>query len=94
MINVSNGGKDLIEDSEIMLSFGRRYGIVGRNGTGKTTFLRALATYEIKGLPANCQVLHVEQEIVGNNTTVLQVCCHVGTSAFVFEIYFDILGIL
>lgn len=33
-INVSNGGKSLIEDSELMLAHGRRYGVVGRNGTG------------------------------------------------------------
>lgn len=29
---------------------------IGRNGTGKTTFLRALAGGDIKGLPPNCQV--------------------------------------
>jgi len=31
-------------------------------GTGKTTLLRALAARQIKGIPANCQILHVEQE--------------------------------
>lgn len=29
---------------------------VGRNGTGKTTLLRALAVHQIKGIPANMQV--------------------------------------
>ena len=79
-INVTNGGKNLIEDSELMLAHGRRYGLVGRNGTGKSTFLRALVSGEIKGLPKHAQVLHVEQEVVGDDTTVLQVrfrslCC-------------------
>ena len=32
--NVSNGGKDLIADATMMLAFGRRYGLIGRNGTG------------------------------------------------------------
>jgi hypothetical protein len=32
--SVSNGGKDLISDATLMLAFGRRYGLVGRNGTG------------------------------------------------------------
>jgi hypothetical protein len=41
--------------------------------TGKTTFLRALAGGEIKGLPTGCQVLHVEQEVAGDDTTVMQV---------------------
>ena len=31
-----------------------------------------LAAGEIKGVPSNCQVLHVEQEVVGDDTTVLQ----------------------
>ena len=38
-----------------MLALGRRYGLVGRNGTGKTTFLRALASKSIKGIPDNVQ---------------------------------------
>lgn len=41
--------------------------------SGKTTFLRALACGEIKGLPPSFQVLHVEQEVAGDDTTVLQV---------------------
>ncbi len=32
--NVSNGGKDLIVDASVTLAYGRRYGLVGRNGTG------------------------------------------------------------
>jgi hypothetical protein len=39
---------------------------------GKTTLLRHLASHEIKGIPATCQVLHVEQEVVGDDTQVLQ----------------------
>jgi hypothetical protein len=40
-----------------------RYGLVGRNGTGKTTLLRHLAQRQLKGIPDNCQILHVEQEV-------------------------------
>ena len=69
--SVSNGGADLIADADVVLAYGRRYGLVGRNGTGKTTFLRALATRQIAGLPSNCQVLHVEQEVAGGTVTVL-----------------------
>lgn len=83
--SVSNGGKELIQNGELMLATGRRYGLVGRNGTGKTTLLRALANKQIKGIPTNCQVeaslltscdsvlkvVHVEQEARGDDTTVL-----------------------
>ncbi|CAI0441754.1 unnamed protein product [Linum tenue] len=70
--NISVGGRDLIVDGSLTLSFGRHYGLVGRNGTGKTTYLRHMAMHAIDGIPANCQVLHVEQEVVGDDTTALQ----------------------
>ncbi|KAI9173911.1 hypothetical protein LWI28_008600 [Acer negundo] len=70
--NVSVGGRDLIVDGSVTLSFGRHYGLVGRNGTGKTTFLRHMAMHAIDGIPSNCQILHVEQEVVGDDTTALQ----------------------
>lgn len=47
-------------------------GLVGRNGTGKTTFLRHMAMHAIDGIPKNCQILHVEQEVVGDDITALQ----------------------
>jgi len=36
---------------------------VGRNGTGKTTLLRALSGHQIRGTPPALQILHVEQEV-------------------------------
>ncbi|XP_008778513.1 ABC transporter F family member 3 [Phoenix dactylifera] len=69
---VSVGGRDLIKDASVTLSFGRHYGLVGRNGTGKTSFLRHMAMHAIDGIPKNCQILHVEQEVEGDDTSALQ----------------------
>ncbi|GFP84412.1 ABC transporter f family member 3 [Phtheirospermum japonicum] len=69
---ISVGGRDLIVDGCVTLSFGRHYGLVGRNGTGKTTFLRYMALHAIEGIPKNCQILHVEQEVVGDDISALQ----------------------
>ncbi|MBM4362543.1 MAG: ABC-F family ATP-binding cassette domain-containing protein, partial [Deltaproteobacteria bacterium] len=48
MINVSGlgkafGGRTLFEGVSLQLSPGARYGLVGANGSGKTTFLEILA---------------------------------------------------
>eukprot|EP00197_Chlamydomonas_leiostraca_P008797 CAMPEP_0202864636 /NCGR_PEP_ID=MMETSP1391-20130828/4798_1 /ASSEMBLY_ACC=CAM_ASM_000867 /TAXON_ID=1034604 /ORGANISM="Chlamydomonas leiostraca, Strain SAG 11-49" /LENGTH=767 /DNA_ID=CAMNT_0049544399 /DNA_START=78 /DNA_END=2381 /DNA_ORIENTATION=- len=85
--DVSNGGKDLIQDASLSLAYGRRYGLVGRNGTGKTTLLRALASHEIRGIPAACQILHVEQEVVGDDMPVMQAVleCDVERSSLLKE---------
>jgi hypothetical protein len=45
---------------------------VGRNGTGKTTLLRALAGHQVKGIPANMQVRIVQ--ICGAGHQVLLGC--------------------
>ncbi|SCU83037.1 LAFA_0D01398g1_1 [Lachancea sp. 'fantastica'] len=39
-------GKVLIQDSQVELNYGRRYGLLGENGCGKSTFLKSLATRE------------------------------------------------
>ncbi|KAA8576432.1 hypothetical protein EYC84_006556 [Monilinia fructicola] len=52
-------------------SYGRRYGLVGQNGIGKSTLLRALARREL-AVPTHISILHVEQEISGDDTPALQ----------------------
>ena len=69
---VSNGGAWLIRDAKLTLAHGRRYGLVGRNGTGKTTLMRAISSGQVQGIPPHVQVLHVEQEVAGDDTTALE----------------------
>lgn len=40
-------GMVLVEDTTIELNYGRRYGLIGRNGCGKSTFLQCLAAREV-----------------------------------------------
>ena len=65
-------GKALLSEANLRLVHGRRYGIVGRNGCGKTTMLKAIAHHDIEGFPRGLRVLHVAQEVVGDDTPVLQ----------------------
>jgi len=68
--DVSVAGETLIKDASITLTYGRHYGLVGRNGAGKTTFLRRISSGELS-IPPDVQVLHVEQEVIGDDTTAL-----------------------
>ena len=39
-LDMNMGGKQLLDDCDVTLVFGRRYGLIGHNGVGKTTFLK------------------------------------------------------
>ena len=71
-VTISIGGVVICEDAEFKINYGRRYVLIGRNGLGKTTILNAIATREIEGIPKHLQILHVEQETVANDNTLLQ----------------------
>ena len=50
-ISVIVGGRALLEDTSVKLAYGRKYGLVGRNGIGKTCFMNALARSEFEKTP-------------------------------------------
>jgi ATP-binding cassette subfamily F protein 3 len=54
-------GKTLLESSNVKLAYGRKYGLVGRNGIGKTCLMNALARGEFPKMPNHLQILLVEQ---------------------------------
>lgn len=70
-IDINFAGNRILTDASLTLAHGRRYGLVGRNGIGKSTLLRALSRREL-AVPAHLTILHVEQEITGDDTTALQ----------------------
>ncbi|USP74514.1 hypothetical protein yc1106_01788 [Curvularia clavata] len=69
--DLSMPGLRILTDSSLTLAYGRRYGLVGQNGIGKSTLLRALSRREVP-IPTHISILHVEQEITGDDTPALQ----------------------
>ncbi len=69
------GSKDLFIDAEIRIRPGRRYGLVGANGTGKTTILRHLAAHAIPNVvvPFDARIIHVNQEVPGEERSAIAV---------------------
>lgn len=61
-VDLSIGGIRMLTDASFTLSYGHRYGLVGQNGIGKSTLLRALSRREV-AIPTHISILHVDQEV-------------------------------
>lgn len=70
--SISAAGKPLFVNANLSITFGRRYGLVGPNGHGKTTLLRHIADKKSMGLPMSLDILLCEQEVVADDTPAVQ----------------------
>ena len=69
--SIAAKGKDLFRDASLLIAAGRRYGLVGPNGHGKTTLLRHIGSRALQ-IPPNIDVLYCEQEVVADEKTALE----------------------
>lgn len=68
--SISVKNKILFKDANINCSQGNRYGFIGKNGCGKTTFLRYLSSQLDK---SDLTFLQVEQEVEANEKTPFEI---------------------
>ena len=64
-------GRLLVEDTTIELNYGHRYGLLGRNGCGKSSFLKCLAEREVP-IPDHLDVYLLEEEAKPEEVSALQ----------------------
>ncbi|KHJ82610.1 hypothetical protein OESDEN_17696, partial [Oesophagostomum dentatum] len=69
-VDISIGTKQLLSSADLTMAYGRRYGLVGRNGIGKTTLLKMISSGQLR-IPSGINLLAVEQEVVGDDTRVI-----------------------
>ncbi|CAH2314289.1 ATP-binding cassette sub-family F member 1 [Pelobates cultripes] len=69
--SISAHGKELFVNADLYVVAGRRYGLVGPNGKGKTTLLKHIANKALN-IPPNIDVLLCEQEVVADETPAVQ----------------------
>ncbi|KDR09962.1 ATP-binding cassette sub-family F member 1 [Zootermopsis nevadensis] len=69
--SISAKGNDLFVNASLLIASGRRYGLVGPNGHGKTTLLRHIASRAF-AIPPNIDILHCEQEVVADDTPAVE----------------------
>ena len=59
------GGKILLNGARLVLKRGRRYGLCGANGVGKSTLMKAIAANKVDGFPPpdKLRTVYVEHDI-------------------------------
>ncbi|XP_066994272.2 ATP-binding cassette sub-family F member 1 [Anabrus simplex] len=69
--SISAKGKDLFVNASLLIANGRRYGLVGPNGHGKTTLLRHIASRAF-AIPPSIDILCCEQEVVADDHSAVE----------------------
>lgn len=70
-------GNVLIQDTMIELTIGRRYGLLGSNGSGKSTFLKCLAKREVP-IPDHVDIWYLAEEESPKDTSAFDCVVQVG----------------
>lgn len=70
-VSMSMFGRELIQDTSIILNHGRRYGLIGANGSGKTTLLACLASRELP-IPDHIDIWFVHREAEPGDDSALK----------------------
>ena len=70
-IQLYGGKQELLTDATLKLVHGTKYGLVGRNGTGKSTLLHAISD-RVVPMPDHLHIIHVEQEAAPSHKSALQ----------------------
>jgi len=60
-------GMVMLDHTEIVLNHGNRYGLLGRNGCGKSTLMKALGARAVP-IPGGIDVFHLKEEIEASDT--------------------------
>lgn len=69
-VQVTFHGKPLIDETEIVINYGRRYGFIGPNGSGKSTIMKAIAARSIP-IPDAIDIYFLDAEYEASDTTAL-----------------------
>jgi ATP-binding cassette subfamily F protein 2 len=67
-LTVTYHGVPLVEEAELTLNYGNRYGYIGRNGCGKSTFMRVIAA-RCFPIPEGIDIFHLKEEIEATEMT-------------------------
>jgi ATP-binding cassette subfamily F protein 2 len=67
-LTVTFHGTPMIDDAELTLNYGNRYGFIGRNGCGKSTFMKVIGA-RCFPIPEGIDIFHLKEEIEATDMT-------------------------
>mmetsp|Transcript_26582 Transcript_26582/g.39375 ORF Transcript_26582/g.39375 Transcript_26582/m.39375 type:complete len:680 (+) Transcript_26582:62-2101(+) len=70
-VTVSFHGKPLIEETQLTINYGNRYGFIGPNGSGKSTVMKAIAARSIP-IPDGIDIYFLDHEYEACDKTAIQ----------------------
>ncbi|XP_065254768.1 ATP-binding cassette sub-family F member 2 [Emys orbicularis] len=77
-------GQELLSDTKLELNSGRRYGLIGLNGIGKSMLLSAIGKREVP-IPEHIDIYHLTREMPPSEKTPLQCVMEVDTERAMLE---------
>ena len=67
-LSITFYGFELLQDTTLELNCGRRYGLIGLNGSGKSALLATLGNREVP-IPEHIDIYHLTREIPASDKT-------------------------
>lgn len=67
-LTVTLHGTPMIDDADLTLNYGNRYAFIGRNGCGKSTFMRVIGA-RCFPIPDGIDIFHLKEEIEASDMT-------------------------
>jgi ATP-binding cassette, subfamily F, member 2 len=83
-LTVTYHGTPLIEEAELTLNYGNRYGFIGRNGCGKSTFMRVIAA-RCFPIADGIDIYHLSEEIEASEMTAKEAVMSVDKERAILE---------
>lgn len=77
-LSITFHGVELLVDTRLELNNGRRYGLIGLNGCGKSSLMSAIGNREFP-MPDHIDIYHLQREMAPSEKTALQCVMEVDT---------------
>lgn len=90
-LTITYHGVPLIEEAELTLNYGNRYGYIGRNGCGKSTFMKVIAA-RCFPIPDGIDIFHLKEEIEATEMTAKEAVMSVDVERQKLETEVDMLN--